>query len=203
MGNCPCSSKSNVVPHSDLFVPQFDVTVNAPHSKKLMRLKSLKQPSETHKMKEVSTEKFIRAKALFRNTIASSKKGMGLSKEIHRAQENLSLMNSPSMPQKLAKSLIVNTNSAVDNDETNETNNNKESTTKDTVSHTVIGGNKNGSTAGNTANHSVTFKDGTNNNQKATNNVDATQKAKKRESNSELATSMKTMQCEVSEQLFS
>ena len=40
MGNCPCSSKSNVVPHSDLFVPQFDVTVNAPHSKKLMRLKS-------------------------------------------------------------------------------------------------------------------------------------------------------------------
>ena len=51
MGNCPCSSKSNVVPHSDLFVPQFDVTVNAPHSKKLMRLKSLKQPSETHKMK--------------------------------------------------------------------------------------------------------------------------------------------------------
>ena len=203
MGNCPCSSKSNVVPHSDLFVPQFDVTVNAPHSKKLMRLKSLKQLSEMHKMKEVSTEKFIRAKALFRNTIASSKKGMGLSKEIHRAQENISLMNSQSIPQKLAKSLIVNTNSAVDNDETNETNNNKESTTKDTISHTVVGVNKIGSTAGNTANHSVTFKDGNNNNnQKATNNLDS-QKGKKRESNTELATSMKTMQCEVSEQLFS
>ena len=74
MGACPCSSKTNAVPHSDLFVPQFDVTVNQLHSKKLLRLKSLKSPDIHTSLKEVSTEKFIRAKALFRNTISSSHK---------------------------------------------------------------------------------------------------------------------------------
>ena len=74
MGACPCMTRTSKIPHSDLFIPRFDVTVNQVHQKKLMRLRSLKsrQKKETKAFKEMSTEKYIRAKALFRNTVKSS-----------------------------------------------------------------------------------------------------------------------------------
>ena len=78
MGSCPCLTKTSKIPHSDLFIPKFDVTLSHVHQKKLLRLRSLKSrhKKQTKSFKEMSTEKYIRAKALFRNTVKST--GMNL-----------------------------------------------------------------------------------------------------------------------------
>ena len=60
MGICACNNKSSDVPHSELFVPRFDVTVDKVHQKKLLRLKSSAlNKSEVIPLKTVSTEKYI------------------------------------------------------------------------------------------------------------------------------------------------
>ena len=67
-------TRTSKLQYSDLFVPRSDVKVNQVNHKKLMRLRSLKsrQKEGAHAVKEISTEKYIRAKALFRNTVKST-----------------------------------------------------------------------------------------------------------------------------------
>ena len=67
MGICACNNKASDVPHSELFVPRFDVTVDKVHQKKLLRLKSLAlNKSEVIPLKTVSTEKYIYSKELIK-----------------------------------------------------------------------------------------------------------------------------------------
>ena len=67
MGICACNNKASDVPHSELFVPRFDVTVDKVHQKKLLRLKSLAlNKNEVIPLKTVSTEKYIYSKELIK-----------------------------------------------------------------------------------------------------------------------------------------
>lgn len=221
MGACPCSSKTNAVPHSDLFVPQFDVTVNQLHSKKLLRLKSLKSPDIHTSLKEVSTEKFIRAKALFRNTISSSHKKSPFLGHDHKPISSTTMKSPMMQPTIIAKTIINNGHS--DNDATNSTdangikdnsyinnicNNNNCNKGKNDLSglstnnHTIANNTINNSVPNAMINDNITSNCETSNNVQQIGKNSCKNLSIRGESNSEMR-SLKTIQCEVSEQVFS